>query len=227
MITFEHAETDGWAAAIRGARNPLESWDKSDGYFIAPFTEGEYHEALVHPIYIPGEKDIDLLLRLATRGPDHGKALRFISVSVDITAPLFWWHEMDQYKVGTATNSTSIMHTGARDKYKTADFTINTGTEIAGWTLKCHLDEVLDSLNYFREKYQDTKDLAWFRAMRAIMPAGYNYRKTWTGNYQVVRNIYQQRKSHRLREWSGAGGFCDWASTLPYSELITAKWQRE
>lgn len=428
MIKFENTQTYGWEAAIRGARAPLQSWDKSDTrrvYDDELTTYGDNANVKMYHYEI-GPNDHELLLKLAKAGPDHGKALRMIGVTVDITAPVYWWHEMDQYRIGTVTNSTSLQHTGAKRDFTIDDFSVddrikealtpspprkskdcfplvytdcheedykiatygdrnykvyrngiikacaftrdysdgrvrhnpekelavyqnlngyyyvhlhdgtssfqkrvhrlvsetwlneyykpglevnhidgnkgNNSVENLEWVTPhenqmhkvrnglgnetlhkryetwkrrhslslsdiekiktMYYDEgktqeaianvygvaqgtisgiLLDKyspdkelfelafcwengikmLNTLRETYLETGDYTYFRAMRQIIPMSYNYLKTFSCNYAVLRNIYKQRKNHRLSEWSGDGGFCRWVESLPYSELLT------
>lgn len=224
MIEFEHTETYGWEAAVRGARAPLQSWTKSDGETLVFIHPGD-GMALKHPVYYPGKDDIALLLKLAKAGPDHGKVLRMIGVTVDITAPVYFLRELDTYKVGTVCSSTSMMHTGTKRDYTIDDFSIDTGDLAYDIELRYDLEKVLKIVNKWRQKARDkslaSRMTAAFRAMRILAPMGYNYTITWSGNYAVLRNIYKQRKNHRLSEWSGDGGFCRWVESLPYSELLT------
>lgn len=213
MIKFENTETYGWEAAVRGARAPLQSWTKSDGETLVFIRPGD-GMALKHPMYFPGKDDIALLLKLAKAGPDHGKALRMIGVTVDITAPLYWWKQCDQYKVGTVTNSTSTMHTIHKRVLTTADFSTEAVGSI-GWG---QFMDLLSTLNCLRDAYVETQEIEFWQSLIALLPSCYNQMRTWSGNYAVLRSIYHQRHNHKLQEWHG---FCHWIEGLPFSELLT------
>lgn len=219
MITIEHGDTYGWEAAVRGMRNPKNSWNRSDSIF----TEG-YIEL--------GENDLELMLTLANAGPDHGKFLRMIGVSCDITGPLYWWKEMDTYKVGTVADSCSTMHKIAAKEFELSDFSNEHLTDRCLMALSC----IIDMFNNYRDLYlawdsippelhddfdpniHCKKDVWW--QMIQLLPSSYNQKRTWTANYAVLRNIYRARKDHKLDEWHM---FCDWIKLLPYSELITGE----
>ena len=202
MLKIENTETYGWSAAIRGMRNPLNSWAKSDTQFF--------------PGVVPkiGPNDWKLMKQLGAAGNDHGKFLRMIGVSVDVTGPMYWWAEADTYKVGTVRNSCSKMH-----KIHAKEFTLDDFSHE-------HLDEaeldvlsnVVSALNCDRESFIDggNKDFWW--GMIQLLPASYNQRSTLTLNYAVLKNIYHARRNHKLDEWHT---FCEWIESLPYSELIT------
>lgn len=201
MIKLENTEVYGWKAAIRGMRNPMNSWDKSDSAFMGD-VGGQF--------YI-GEDDLRLMNRLAKAGSDHRKFLRMINVTVDITAPIYWVAEHDTYKIGTTRNSCSFMHRGTAKKFELSDFSFeNSETAI-------ELRRTITKLNKLRTKYIETRDESVFRAIRQLLPSGYNVRYTWHANYEVLVNIYFARRNHRLPEWHT---FCDWILTLPYLEDI-------
>ena len=219
MITSEHGDPYGWEAAVRGMRNPKNSWNRSDSIF----TEG--HTEL-------GENDLELMRLLASAGPDHGKFLRMIGVSCDITGPLYWWKEMDTYKVGTVADSCSTMHKLAAKEFELSDFSAEHLTDNCLMALSC----VVDMLNHLRGLYlawdsfpTDQQELfdpnihckkdVWWQMIQ-LLPSSYNQKRTWTANYAVLRNIYRARKDHKLDEWHM---FCDWIKLLPYSELITGE----
>ena len=222
MITIEHGETYGWEAAVRGMRNPKNSWNRSDSIF----TEG--HTEL-------GENDLELMRLLASAGPDHGKFLRMIGVSCDITGPLYWWKEMDTYKVGTVADSCSTMHKIAAKEFELSDFSTEHLSESREYKMNCPtlykfssldlLNLEIDVLNCCRKKFNETKDHPalnkqyWWQMIQ-LLPSSYNQKRTWTANYAVLRNIYRARKDHKLDEWRR---FCFWIEILPYSELITGK----
>ena len=208
MIKFEHTWTGGFENAVRGMRHPLLSYHKAD----SEWKGGKY---------IIGQNDMDLAMRLIRSGPEHGKFLRMIAVSCDITAPVYFWRELDKYRVGTADNSTSLMHKGAAGHYELDRFSLDDGLgNVPG--VDAALNTVLETLNTMVDNYNATRDIRYFRAIRQLMPMGYNYLETWSANYAVLRTIYHQRKNHRLDEWSGKDGFCAWCDHLPYAEFITA-----
>ena len=190
--------------AIRGMRNPLNSWHKSDSY---------YNE---NGSYILGENDLGLAMKLANAGSDDRKFLRQIIVSMDILAPLYWWKEYDTYKVGTVANSCSTMHKIHANEFRLSDFS---------WE---HLDEpglqlmeaIIDYLNHNRKLFNETKDKQYWHNMIQMLPTSYNQLRTVTLNYEVLRNMYHARKHHKLDEWRE---LCKRIESLPYSQLITGK----
>ena len=204
MIQIEHASTYAWEAAIRGMRNPLDSWEKSDTVYDV---DG-------HPII--GAADMELMQKLVRAGSDHAKFMRQILVSMDIVAPLYWWKECDTYKVGTVTNSCSTMHTVTKKRFSATDFSTDRlnfrGIEV--------LDFVIGRLNQFRDLYIETGDVEWWEQIIQTLPSSYNQRRTLTANYEVLRNMYHARKNHKLKEWRD---FCNWIRGLPYAELITVE----
>jgi hypothetical protein len=213
MILIEHTDVyeSSLAAAIRGMRNPKNSWILSDSDWTDPLT------------YKIGKKDLTLAEALATAGTDHGKFLRQIILSADITAPLYWWKEYDTYKVGTVTNSCSTMHK-IHDKIITrSDFSHEYLYEDNGRNKNPIevLDYVISELNYWRNKYIKTRDKnAWWKLIQ-LLPSSYNQKRTVTLNYAVLRNIYHSRSNHKLDEWRD---FCKWIKDLPYAEeLIISK----
>lgn len=211
MIKIENMHTCNWEAAIRGMRNPMNSWDKSDSYY----TDGTY---------ILGPNDLKLAKQLATAGSDHGKFLRMIIFSCDITAPLYWHKEADTYKVGTVRNSCSTMHKITEKEFTVDDFSVEHLDHFSLTQLKY----IIGRLNANRSEYLcwDPKDETalpkkdyWWQLIQ-LLPSSYNQRATWTANYEVLRNIYHTRKNHKLDEWHA---FCDMIEELPYSDLITEK----
>lgn len=206
MIWIENVETMGWANAIRGMRNPKNSWEKSDS---SPCSEKE-------PWYSIGENDWALMKKLAEAGPVHGKFMRMIAVYLDITAPLYWWKEFDTYKVGTVANSCSTMHKIHAKEFAAEDFSAEHLSPDAKNALKL----VIDQLNFARIAYLETKDKAYWWDMIQLLPSSYNQKRTVMLNYEVLRNMYTYRKEHKLDEWRE---FCAFLETLPYSELITGK----
>lgn len=203
MITIEKAEIYGWEAAIRGMRNSYNSWNRSDSMFSPDIKN-----------YKVGEADLELMRKLSRSGDSHGKFMRFITVSVDITAPRYWWAEMDTYKVGTARNSCSTMHKVAEKEFTIADFSHE---HLMQSSLTC-LNNLIAELNKWRANYLQSKSKDDWWQMIQLLPASYQQRSTIQLNYQVLRNIYHTRKNHRLDEWKAV---CKWIETLPYSELIT------
>lgn len=216
MIKFEKTEVFNFEGAIRGMRNPLNSWDKSDTQY--------FDECGVFRVPKIGKNDLNLMQRLIKAGTDHRKFLRQIMVSVDITAPLYWWKEFDTYKVGTVANSCSTMHKIHAKKFELDDFShehlfddIEVASE-AEYYFET-LNNTIDSLNCARDIFLGTKDKKYWWQMIQLLPSSYNQKRTVTLNYEVLRNIYKSRKNHKLDEWSI--GFMEWIETLPYAkELI-------
>lgn len=207
MIKFEHIETYGWEAAVRGMRNPLNSWDKIDSDFTT-----------TPPIL--GDNDLGLMRRLRQAGHDHRKYLRMIGVSVDITAPLYWLKEFDTYKVSTVANSCSTMHKVMAKSFELDDFSHE---HLSDFSLK-QLNNLIDYLNVLRDTYLTLKDenpeaakKVWWQVIQ-LLPSSYNQRRTVTLNYEVLNNMYHSRKNHKLDEWSI--GFCEWVKNLPYAEEL-------
>lgn len=216
MLKIENAETFGWEAAIRGMRNPKNSWSKSDSRWSSPNENGTDK-----PMYIIGENDLKLASALANSGPDDGKFLRMIHVQLDVTAPLYWWKEADQYKVGTVTDSCSTMHKIHAKEFDANDFSHEHVEELTGDDYNMSYDFFLRTLyilNYYRKKFLDTKDKRYWWQLIQLLPSSYNQRRTWDLNYAVLRNIYHARRNHKLDCWVQ---FCQFIETLPYAkELI-------
>lgn len=221
MIAIENVDVYGWESAIRGARNPMNSWDKADTQY--------YDEGGVFRIPELGPNDHKLLQNLANAGPDHGKYLRMITVVMDITAPLYWWKEFDTYKVGTVANSCSTMHKIHAKPFCLDDFSHEHLFDGINRTegendLEYYenpttaLKYIIRVLNYYRDKFVETKDKKYWWQMIQLLPSSYNQRRTVLLNYQVLKSMYHARKHHKLDEWRK---FCFWVETLPYSELIT------
>lgn len=208
MIKIENIETFGWEAAIRGMRNPMNSWEKSDSYM---WESSGWFEV--------GKNDLDLMTRLCNAGTDHRKFMRMITVYMDITAPLYWWKEFDTYKVGTVANSCSTMHKIADKEFTLEDFS----HEHLENSWLSHLKKTIKLLNEARDAYHwcntDVKKEWWWQMIQ-LLPSSYNQRRTVMLNYEVLANIYKSRKNHRLDEWRD---FCETIKTLPYSGLITGK----
>lgn len=232
MIKIENTKVMGWEAAIRGMRNPMDSWEKSDSNPCAILGEitdenrlylcaGCKNEFAGRPnCTIVGENDYDLMMHLAEAGPEHAKYRRMIVAYADVTAPLYWWKEYDTYKIGTVANSCSTMHKIHSKQFELADFShehLTIASSIA-------LQEVIYNLNYWRAQYDlaytdKQRKECWWQIIQ-MLPSSYNQRRTVMLNYEVLANIYRQRLNHKLDEWRD---FCTWASSLPYSELITGK----
>jgi len=217
MIKIENTEVYGWEAAIRGMRNPMNSWEQSDSYYgmvedPAPINPNDWAYIIL------GEKDLDLMRRLSKAGTDHRKFMRMITVSCDLVAPLYWWKEYDTYKVGTVANSCSTMHKIHAKEFTMDDFShehLMTGSMF-------QLHRVVDLLNEARECYLEctdptTKKAYWWQMIQ-LLPSSYNQRRTVLLNYQVLKSMYHARKHHKLDEWRV---FCEWIRSLPYSELVT------
>lgn len=214
MIKIENTNVCGWEAAIRGMRNPLNSWNQSDSKINV--LTGEYEI---------GEKDRGLMLRLIRAGTDHSKFMRMITVTCDVVAPLYFNKELDTYKVGTVRNSCSTMHKIHEKEFTVDDFScehlLNEGEVEWGEVIPMSLLEtIIRTLNENRQLYIETKDKKYWWQLIQLLPSSYNQRYTWQTNYQVLSNIYNSRKDHKLDEWHT---FCDWIECLPYSELITRK----
>lgn len=226
MIEFEHTEVMGWEAAIRGMRNPHNSWDKSDSKYLR---QEDGH--IIASRYEVGPNDHDLMMRLVKAGTDHRKFMRMIVVYVDVTAPLYWWKEFETYKVGTVSNSCSTMHSIHKKSFFVDDFSCEDildscdrplisviWQEYADWIPYDVFLTIVGLLNRCREKYLETGEKIWWRQIIQLLPSNYNQRRTLMLNYEVLANIYRARRNHKLTEWRE---FCHWIETLPYSELIT------
>ena len=232
MIKLENCEVIGWEHAIRGMRNPMNSWGKSDSGYCE--THGPEHcadcvyvnnchgdEVDIGTKYIIGPNDLDLMKRLRNAGTDHRKFMRMITVYVDITAPLYWWKEFDTYKVGTVANSCSTMHKIHAKEFTLEDFSCE---HLEGSAINT-LETVIEDLNNYREKFIKAKEnyadrfalkRSWWQMIQ-LLPTSYNQKRTGMLNYEVLANIYKSRKDHKLDEWRE---FCKWIENLPYSELI-------
>ena len=240
MLKIENTEVVGWEHAIRGMRNPMNSWEKSDSrscgtcgdcdicidYDNCPF-DHDGHK------FVIGPNDLDLMMRLRNAGTDHRKFMRMITVYVDITSPLYWWKEFDTYKVGTVANSCSTMHKIHEKKFMPDDFSceklINSMCmEIQEMEVRVSpmqaLLTTIECLNSYRDLYNKTKDKKYWWQMIQLLPNSYNQRRTVMLNYEVLANIYKSRKNHKLDEWRT---FCDWIEMLPYSELITGEKEKK
>ena len=230
MIKIENLEVSGWCAAVRGMRNPMNSWDKSDSDWV--IVNEEDYELGCEPIweYKVGENDLKLMKSLSKAGDDHGKYLRFINVTVDITAPLYWYKEFDTYKVGTVANSCSTMHKLTEKEFELDDFSYE---HLTKGSIDNVLAPIVSVLNNAREAYLNfdefnekdpegweegitcKKDIWW--QMIQILPTSYNQKRTVQLNYQVLKSMYFARRNHKLDEWRE---FCAWCESLPYFKEI-------
>ena len=228
MLKIENTEVMGWEAAIRGMRNPMNSWEKSDSRFSLLEDCGDcthcnlrFDECNEQQI---GPNDLDLMTRLRNAGTDHRKFMRMITVYLDITAPLYWWKEFDTYKVGTVANSCSTMHKIHEKEFTLEDFSHehlfdedSLGVHVYSFDV---FRQIIESLNVAREAFLGTNDKRYWWQMIQLLPSSYNQRRTVMLNYEVLANIYKSRRNHKLDEWRT---FCDWIESLPYSELIIGK----
>lgn len=245
MLKIEKTEVVGWEAAIRGMRNPMNSWEKSDSCFGKDPCRCDHCDHLTWDCYDQkfniGPNDLDLMTRLRNAGTDHRKFMRMIEVYVDITAPLYWWKEYDTYKVGTVANSCSTMHKIADKEFTLDDFSheyLNCEPYHRHWIESATVDEditsphkvwmtpldilrcTIEMLNVYRESYLETKDKQDWQQMIQLLPSSYNQKRTIMLSYEVLANIYKSRRHHKLSEWHT---LCDWIEGLPYSELITGE----
>lgn len=243
MIDISKVEVTGFEPAIRGCRNPMNSWEKSDSAYCYEidcdgcpvYSDGDCMLQLSE--YIVGPNDLALMSKLAKAGTEHSKYRRMIIVTCDITAPLYWWKEYDTYKVGTVANSCSTMHKIAAKEFEWNDFSFEHWTDIGGpiygfmtWSegngrpftsgdMQCLYNYILETLNKLRELYLETKDKKYWWQMIQLLPTSYNQKRTVQLSYENLAAIYRQRKDHKLDEWHT---FCDWIKTLPYAkEIIT------
>ena len=233
MIEVSKVRVVGWEPAVRGTRNPMNSWEKSDSNFSCETCDGCYYESekittegygtvdcwCNNTALRIGPNDLALMTRLANAGPDHGKFLRMITIYMDINAPLYWWKEFDTYKVGTVANSCSTMHKILSKEFELEDFSHEHLCEWAKGELEC----VIEHLNHYRYKYNNyevnegyTKKDCWWQMIQ-LLPSSYNQKRTVQLNYQVLKSMYHARKNHKLDEWID---FCKWCETLPYFKEI-------
>lgn len=232
-MKFTHTLTSNWENAFRGLRHPLESYARSDSEFgICPPNMQLSDNAIVinedkgcKEYVILGEKDLDLAQRMIKAGTPNDKYLRQIFVSVDVTAPLYMWKELDTYKVGTTANSTSTMHKLAStpitmdcfemDDY---DYTVESEQiEMSFYYISKIWEQLINNCEYLRQRYNETKDVRYWKELIRILPESWLQTRTWTANYSILRNIYHWRRNHKLTEWHQ---FCDWINTLPYAEEL-------
>ena len=228
MLKIENTEVLGWEHDIRGMRNPMNSWEKSDSrscgtcgdcdicidYDNCPF-DHDGHK------FVIGPNDLDLMTRLRNAGTDHRKFMRMITVYLDITAPLYWWKEFDTYKVGTVANSCSTMHKIHEKEFTLEDFSCE---HLYPEVREAFENTIIKYLNEARKTYNFLSDTpskkdAWWQMIQ-LLPTSYNQKRTVMLNYEVLANIYKSRRNHKLDEWHT---LCDWIEELPYSELITGK----
>lgn len=225
MLKIENTEVIGWEAAIRGMRNPKNSWEKSDSHWDY-VNQGSEYLTVDHfgdANFNIGPNDQKLMTNLRNAGTDHRKFMRMITVYLDITAPLYWWKEFDTYKIGTVANSCSTMHKIHAKEFDVNDFSHEHVEELTGDDYNMSYDFLLrtvDILNYYRKKFLETGDKVYWWQLIQLLPSSYNQKRTVMLNYEVLANIYKSRHNHKLDEWHT---FCDWIKMLPYSELITGK----
>lgn len=249
MLKLENTEVMGWEHAIRGMRNPMNSWEKSDSGYC--FTEDKtdfdcdncpaYDACTMLTGFMIGPNDHKLMMKLRNAGTDHRKFMRMITVYVDITAPLYWWKEFDTYKVGTVANSCSTMHKIHEKEFTLDDFshellladTDENRKEIDIPLIQAPFDMehayspmnilslTIHMLNACRMKYLESWDARYWHQMIQLLPSSYMQKRTVMMNYEVLANIWKSRKNHRLAEWRK--DICEWIKTLPYSEIITGE----
>lgn len=227
MLKVTNVDIFGWNAAIRGMRNPMNSWDKSDSYYT--HIVDKYTGDQIDDQFFLGDNDHDLMMRLAESGSDHAKFRRMIHVQMDILAPLYWWKEFDTYKVGTVANSCSTMHKIHAKEFTLEDFscehlipgslellkeTIDVLNDARHWFLKWDSMDDLGKVHF--DPYIKIKKDTWWQMIQ-LLPSSYNQLRTVDLNYEVLHNIYHARKNHKLDEWHT---FCEWIENLPYSEVI-------
>lgn len=230
MLKIENTEVMGWEHAIRGMRNPKNSWEKTDSYPAVDcgkcgkieregICKKEDRDCTGFECFEVGPNDLKLMTTLRNAGTDHRKFMRMITVYLDITAPLYWWKEFDTYKVGTVANSCSTMHKIADKEFTLADFSY----EHLDVVSRSCLEGVIHILNLNRDSFNknayDDPKIPWWQMIQ-LLPSSYNQKRTVMLNYEVLANIYKSRRNHKLDEWHT---LCDWIERLPYSELITGK----
>ena len=247
MIKLDNYGTAGWEAAVRGMRNPMNSWDKSDSGWDLDVIDSEHKsdylsvQTAYDSEYVLGPNDRELMMKLSKAGTDHRKFMRMITVYVDILAPLYWWKEFDTYKVGTVANSCSTMHKIHEKPFTFEDFSCE--HLFGNWKIDkpesevdtdCYIEDdfgdavlpfdflhdTVSIMNKARERFLETNDKVYWWQIIQLLPSSYNQKRTIMLNYEVLANIYKSRKNHKLDEWRE---FCKWIETLPYSELITLK----
>lgn len=222
MVKVENISIMNVENALRGMRNPLNSWSKSDsfncialenyGCNVCKFEKVCKETDIEFERFIVGNNDLDLALILINSGKDHRKFLRQIFISMDITAPLYWWKEMDTYKVGTTANSTSTMHTIHKEPFNIDMFSVD-DEELENY----YISNLIPQLESYRELFLETKNKKYWRSLIQLLPSSFNQTRTWTANFEVLSDIYHARKNHKLQEWQD---FCNIIESLPYSEFI-------
>lgn len=251
MLKIDNFEVLGWKHTIRGMRNPMNSWEKSDSNYCANmdcdaclfYFDGVHQCGDLEGLdFMVGKNDHDLMMRLRKAGTDHRKFMRMITVYLDIIAPLYWWKEFDTYKVGTVANSCSTMHKIAEKEFALEDFSCEhlfgdyeyeitpsaylnkmfpkfeeKDGGMCFWQPVLILETVIAGLNFYRQRYLETKEKNYWWQMIQLLPSSYNQKRTVMLNYEVLANIYKSRKDHKLDEWHT---FCHWIEELPYSEII-------
>ena len=223
MLKIENIEVLGWGHAIRGMRNPMNSWEKSDSFLCREVEDDTCPEDCSFigkcPVYgtedffVLGNNDYTLMKNLRNAGTDHRKFMRMITVYLDINGPLYWWKEFDTYRVGVEKNSCSTMHKIHAKEFTLEDFSCEKLYDPLG-----DLRPIVDRLNVYRERYLKTKDKNDWWQMIQLLPTSYNQKRTVMLNYEVLANIYKSRRNHKLDEWHT---FCDWVSEVLHSEIIT------
>ena len=206
-MKFENTSTWGFEHAFRGMRNPLESWHKSDSSYDICYKD-----------FYLGDADLELAQKLIKAGSEHRKFLRQIFVSVDITAPLYWWKEFDTYKIGTVSNSTSTMHKLASTPITIDCFEMGDFEDLRMFDISTVWEILIFDLERLRKLYNETKDKRYWKELIRLLPESWLQKRTITMNYENILNMYRQRKNHKLTEWSKS--FCDWVKTLPYAEEL-------
>lgn len=214
MIKIEKTDVFGWEAAIRGMRNPMNSWDKSDSFWKVDDTQDRVDLYVNDCAMVVGANDLKLMKNLSKAGSDHGKFLRMINVTVDITAPLYWWKEHDTYKIGTIANSCSTMHKIQAKEFTLDDFSHEHLDMLSTDALVQH---IIPILNINRNLFIDNKNKQYWWQMIQLLPSSYNQKRTVQMNYQVLKSMYFARRHHKLDEWHE---FCAWCETLPYFKKI-------
>lgn len=241
-LKIENYEVLGWEHAIRGMRNPMNSWRKCDSYKGCEIVTGSYENcrecdsAICMPYgdiigcakgntpeFVAGYEDRDLMMRLRNAGTDHRKFMRMITVYMDITAPLYWWKEFDTYKVGTTANSCSTMHKIQSKPIEMTDFSFDIYDDDLtmygnAWNAENAFKSMVDDCEELRKRFLETGDKRYWRALIQFLPSSYKQKRTVMLNYEVLANMYKSRRHHKLDEWHV---LCDWIEGLPYSELIT------
>lgn len=222
MIKLENLQVSGFEIAIRGMRNPMNSWDKSDSFkpTVEEIPCDDCDGAVTTVSYKSGigPNDLSLMKKLAKAGTDHRKFLRMINVTMDITAPIYWWKEFDTYKIGTVRNSCSTMHKIHEKEFTFDDFSVEhliDDSRPDRWSYKNLMKCIIDGLNDARKRYIKTKDKRFWWQMIQLLPSSYNQRATVQLNYEVLLNMYHSRKNHKLDEWRT---FCEQIKKLPYLE---------